>query len=66
MRYCTDQTTILPREAPRAVPAEELEVIPGVGEAARLAEARASVAWEVPYSLRAVWRVLDEGMMHYS
>lgn len=43
------------------MPAEELEGVPGVGEAARLAEARAGAARALPYRMRALRGVLDAG-----
>lgn len=57
-----DKTTVFPREAIGALSAEELEVVPGVGEATRLTEARARAARAVSYRLRTLRRVLDESM----
>lgn len=58
-----DQAAVLPREAAGALPAEELEGVPWVGEAARLAEAGASAARALPHRLRAVRGILDAGML---
>lgn len=57
-----DKTSLLPREAAGAVSAEELEGVPGVGEAARLLQARPRAARALSHCLRTLRGVLDEGM----